>query len=136
MGPAGPAGAQYRGVWDVATVYAEHDQITRNGGAFIVPTGTANIAAGNDPNPSGDGRTAANGWVLFAAEGAQGPQGIQGIQGGQGIQGIQGVAGANGTDGSRWFTGHGAPDAGTIAAARAGIDLYMDLDTGATYTFN
>lgn len=150
-GAAGPAGAQYQGNWAAGTVYVEHDVVTRNGGSFIVPTGTATIAAGNDPNTSGDGRTATNGWQLFAAEGAtgpqgpegpagaqgatgsQGPQGIQGPQGPAGSQGPQGTQGTAGVRGSTWYTGHGAP--GTISGALAN-DQYLDLDTGDVYTFS
>jgi hypothetical protein len=135
----------------VAQAYVEHDVVTRHGASWIVPTGTANIAAGNDPNTSGDGSTATNGWQLFAAEGAQGPQGPagatgpqgpqgdpgpQGIQGATGAQGpagadgAQGPAGPQGTRGSQWFTGHGAP--GAIAGSAAG-DMYLDVDSGDTY---
>jgi len=114
IGPTGTAGTAYRGAWDAGTAYVAGDIVTENEGAFIAP---GPIAAGNNPNPSGDGRTPANGWGLHAAEGAQGPQG---------------PAGPTGARGSQWFTGHGAP--GVIAGAITG-DMYLDLDTGDTYQF-
>jgi hypothetical protein len=118
-GLVGPAGTQYRGVWAAGTAYVEHDVVTRNGASWIVPTGTANMPAGNDPNVSGDGNTATNGWQLFAAEGAKGDKGDPGNPG------------APGARGSQWFTGHGAPG---VIAGSAVNDQYLDLDSGDVYT--
>ena len=47
------------------------------------------------------------------AKGDKGDPGAPGTQGIQGIQGQQGTAGTNGTNGSTWFSGSGAPAAGT-----------------------
>lgn len=158
-GPQGATGASatnYRGAWAAANTYVLGDFVTENGGSFIAP---GPIAANQNPNPSGDGRTAANGWGQFASEGAPGPTGPQGVPGATGAQGnagptgpvgptgaggatgaqgatgTPGATGATGTAGTRgsiWYTGTGAP--GTIAGAMAN-DKYLDESTGDVYTF-
>lgn len=151
QGATGTAGTNFRGPWAAGTVYAQGDIVTENGGGFIAPGA---IGANNNPNTSGDGRTATNGWSLFVSEGAVGPQGPQGIageagpqgntgsQGPAGTTGSQGSAGATGPTGatggtgargSKWFTGNGAP--GTIAGAVAG-DQYLDATNGNVYTLS
>lgn len=144
-GPVGPAGLTWRGAWDNVTAYVADDAVSRHGATWFA---AGAIAAGNDPNPSGDGVTAANGWALLAAEGAQGPQGPAGPTGPQGATGPQGPTGSTGPTGpqgptgaqgpqgvrgTNWYTGVGAP--GTITGAVAG-DQYLDTSTGDVYTLS
>lgn len=144
-GPAGPLGLNWRGAWSNTTAYAADDAVSENGATWFA---SAAIAAGNEPNPSGDGHTAANGWALLAAEGAPGPTGPTGPQGAtgptgptgptgsagpQGPQGPTGATGPQGVRGATWYTGHGAP--GTITGSQAG-DMYLDVDSGNVYTLS
>ena len=150
-GATGTAGTTYRGAWTAVATYAAGDIATRHGGAFIAPGA---ITANNDPNASGDGQTATNGWDPYAVEGAQGPTGATGstgatgpagATGSQGIQGATGPTGSAGstgptgptgsagTRGSNWYTGTGAP--GTIAGSAVG-DKYLDTASGDVYTLS
>lgn len=85
-GPVGPAGLNWRGAWSAATAYAVDDSVARNGASWFATAATLNV----DPNPSGDGTTAAAPWALLAAEGAPGPRGIQGVPGPPGPPGTTG----------------------------------------------
>ena len=104
-GATGPQGAtgvsaiNYKGTYNPATTYVTGDLVSANGGAFIAPTG---IAAGNNPNTSGDGRTATNGWNQFVAEGATGATGSTGAPGATGAKGDTGTTGANGFSRCCW----------------------------------
>ena len=117
-GATGTAGTTYRGAWTAVATYAAGDIATRHGGAFIAP---AAITANNDPNSSGDGQTATNGWDPYAVEGAPGPTGATG------------PAGTTGTRGSNWYTGTGAP--GTITGSAVG-DKHLDTASGDVYTLS
>src|SRR3954447_3814739 len=101
-GAVGPAGLTWRGAWAAGTAYVLDDAVSRNGATWFAPGA---IAAGNDPNPTGDGRTAANGWELLAAEGATGAQGPQGEPGPQGDPGPQGQTGPTGNTGAQGIQG-------------------------------
>ena len=106
-GPVGPAGLNWQGVWNPATVYAVDDAVSYAGASYfcINPVGPSGT------NPAVD----TTNWALLAAQGATGPQGptgatgaigatgATGATGAQGIQGIQGLAGANGTSAYVYF---------------------------------
>lgn len=61
--------------------------------------------------------------------GATGPQGPQGPAGATGATGATGPQGPAGIDGERWYTGAGAPSAGTGANG----DLYLNTSNGDVY---
>lgn len=128
QGPTGTAGTNYRGVWNNTATYVAGDIVTENGGAFIAP---GPIAAGNNPNPSGDGRTAANGWGLHAAEGATGPTGPTGPAGPAGPTGPTGSTGATGATGPIGLTGPAGPTGNTGPQGPQGVQGITGT-TGAT----
>lgn len=56
----------WKGNWGSGTAYKKNEIVNKNGASWIAPT---DLAAGNNPNSSGDGLTPTNGWALFAAKG-------------------------------------------------------------------
>src|SRR5262249_6393912 len=104
-GDSGHDGLTWRGPWDPAARYDEHDAVSFNGSSYI---SLIRNNVGNQPDKS-------TSWDLLAAAGAQGPQGIQGIpgppgpkgdpgeQGQPGIQGPQGDPGTTGQDATSVF---------------------------------
>lgn len=67
--------------------------------------------------------------VTSNIRGAQGAAGATGGVGPAGPTGPQGIPGTAGTAGEKWFTGSGAPAAGTGATG----DLYLDVASGDVY---
>jgi hypothetical protein len=68
----------WRGVWDVATVYAIDDVVSRGGSSYIAVAATTGDLPESSPAV----------WSLLAQKGDTGAQGTQGIQGIQGIAGL------------------------------------------------
>lgn len=102
------SGAPAANLGDHADLYIN----TANGDVYSKTTGSWVIIT-NMKGPQGE-------------TGATGPQGIQGPQGATGATGPQGPAGANG---ARWYSGSGAPPAGSYAVG----DWYINEANGDIY---
>jgi hypothetical protein len=98
QGAPGPKGVNWKGSWNVATVYAADDAVSHNGSSWLAKRSNSNTqpAEGDD-------------WTLIALKGETGPQGQKGDTGAQGAQGLKGDTGPQGPAGPQGETGATGP---------------------------
>lgn len=98
-GPQGLAGLSYRNSWDMGSMYAAGDVVSRSGASYVAIA----LSVGQDP-----AITPAS-WGVLSDRGATGPAGATGAAGPAGPQGVAGPVGPQGLTGATGATGAVGP---------------------------